>query len=192
MKTEFDTADEEGGEVKPVKIIPESQGTGLMGYRDGLVQRYHNGAASLLSRMEKEGCNSAEQLVMALVREVIGETDHLLGNELIATENGNIRDASVISGKRSEVLQAAIKAVQTKQALEKEGMSTAVDVDSPSMVVVFKFFMSKVKSCFSRMCMDDEMCNTFFQTWKMQTQAWKKELKAEIDASVNLGVKEEE
>jgi len=195
MKSDFDKADEEAGSAPSIVKMTEASAilddpSSVVAYRDNLVKKYHKGATSLLERMEKDGCNSSEALVMALVREVISESDHLHGNELIASQNGNIRDSSVISGKRSEVLLAASKAIQAKQALEKEGLSTAIDVDSPSMVVVFKYFLMKVKTVFSIMQTDDEMSNTFFRTWKAQTEFWKKELKAEIEANINMGSKE--
>ncbi len=137
--------------------------------------------------MERDGQNSTEKLVMEMVREVIRETDHLLGNELVATQNGNIRDASVISGKRAEVLQIAMKAVQAKQAMEQSG-GIGVDVDSPSMGVVFRFFLSKVRVIFQNMGFDSELCDTFFRMYKEEMKNWRKELKAELEAKANVGM----
>jgi len=191
-KNEFDQADEDGGSYPVTAVIdvdnlPEVEAvSGLMKFRGDLIRQYHNGAMSLLERMDRGGQNNTEQMVMEMVREVIRETDHLLGNELVATQNGNIRDASVISGKRAEVLQTAIKAVQAKQLMEKEG-GIGVDPDSPSMGVVFKFFLYKVKIVFQNMGFDSELSDTFFRMYKDEMKDWRKELKADLEDQQQTG-----
>ena len=114
-----------------------------------------------------------------MIDEVVGETDNLLGNHLIATENGELRDASVISYKRAEVLEKAIKAVASKQALEKE---SGIDVDSPSMVIIFKYFMNKVMDVFTKIEIPAEQRDVFFRTLGEETENWKRELREQFEA----------
>jgi len=188
MSGEFSVADKDGDVSLPTVVSQSSDLSqvdnveGVMKFRSELVKSYHQGAVSLLDRMERNGCNSTEQLVMEMIREVIRETDNLLGNQLIATQNGNLRDASIISSKRAEVFQSAIKAMQTKQAMEKDG-SIGLDVNSPSMTVVFRFFMSKVRSILMSMNFDSELSDTFFRMFKDVMKDWRKELTAEIAAN---------
>ena len=150
---------------------------GMLKLRDELVKDYHNGSSSLAEKLENEGKNHLEGLIMSLVDEVIKETDSLLANELVSIQQGDLRDASVISYKRSEVLEKAIKAVQAKQSFEKEN---GIDVNSPSMLVVFKYFMGKVKGVFEVMNTDDELSDTFFRNLASDLDGWKKELKEEL------------
>jgi hypothetical protein len=165
-------------EVSPTAVIPG----GTAEYRDQLVKRYHGGASSLVQRLRKSGATDNESLLIALIDEVVRETDNLLGNGLIATESGNVEASSVISFKRAEVLEKAIKAVQSKQQFEKES-GVGVDVDSPSMVVIFTYFMTKVKDVFERMEMPDEQRDIFFQTLGEQTENWKRELREKFEAA---------
>jgi len=146
--------------------------------RKKLVKQHYRGSSSLVEKLENEGRNSLEGLVMSLVDEVVKETDSLLANELVSIQEGNLRDASIISYKRSEVLEKAIKAVQAKQVFEKEN---GVDVDSPSMLVVFKYFMGKVQDVFKGMNTDDELSDTFFRTLASGLSDWKKELGSELN-----------
>ena len=81
----------------PPKMTPDAPPNGstslvrptdVMKYRSELLNQYY-GAPSLVERLKKAGKDDPEGLVVALVEEVIKESDHLLGNELVATHDGN-------------------------------------------------------------------------------------------------------
>ena len=181
---DFEKMDAEVGVMEPVPIggvvitgakssVPATS-TSNMDYRDTLVREYHKGEKSLVERLEAQGRTDSEALLTALIHEVLRETDHLLGNELIATQNGDHRDSSVISYKRVEAIEKAIKAVTAKNALEKE---SGINVDSPNMMVIFQFFMSKTNVTLVKMNVADEMKDIFFSTIGDEMESWKKELK---------------
>lgn len=81
----------------PKPGLPEN----VVEYRAQLVKQYHNGSPSLVEKIRKAGKEDIESLLVALIEEVVKETDHLLGNELVATQNGDLRDSSIISFKRA-------------------------------------------------------------------------------------------
>jgi hypothetical protein len=182
---DFDKADADAGVA--VALPPESRSgtTALAGrlpsdiiaYRKSLVEKYHAGAPSFIERLRRAGKSDMESLYVSLMDEVLGETDHLLGNELIATQNGELRDASVISFKRAEVLEKALRAVQTKQQLKGNGF----DVDAPEMMVVFRFFLAKVKETFDRIGVNPEIPDLFFRRFGEVTDNWQKELRERLD-----------
>lgn len=178
MSDDFTKMDAEAG-VEVMDPIPAGGSmspatSNVMQYRSELVKDYHNGAGGIIEALEKEGQSDTEALLQALIREVIKETDHLLGNELVAAANGDLRDSSVISYKRAEALEKAIKAISAKRALEKE---SGIDLDSPSMQVIFRFFMTKVNDTLVKMNVADEMKDIFFSTIGDEMEGWKKELK---------------
>ena len=182
MSDDFEKMDSEVG-VTAVQTLPPSSGmirpaSDVIQFRNKLVEEYHKGAPSLAARLRAAGKEDLESYIVAMIDEVIQETDHLLGNELVATHNGDLRDASVISFKRAEVLEKAIKAAQTKQQFEKQG---GIDVDSPAMMIIFRFFMSKAKETFNRMGVDAEIPDLFFRMFGEVTGDWKKDLRQSID-----------
>jgi hypothetical protein len=185
---EFVKADNEAGVANGMEVLPPSSNsslslpptTDLLAYRKQLVEQYHQGAPSLIARLKASGREDLESQIVAMVDEILSETDNLLGNQLVATRNGDLRDASVISFKRAEVLEKALKAVQTRQQFEKQ---SGIDLDSPSMIVVFRFFMSKARDTFSRMGVGPEINDLFFRVFGEVTNDWKKELRESFDAT---------
>lgn len=184
---EFDRADTEAGvmtaeAVLEIPVMREQSlpapMNDLVQFRDDLVKRHHSGSVSLLDRLRESGGEDSESLMLALIDQLIGETDHLLGNELVATQNGELRDASIISYKRIEGLEKAIKAVQAKRQFEKE---SGIDLDSPSMMVIFRFFMSKTSDTLVKMGMDPEFRDVFFTAIGVEMESWKKDLREQFD-----------
>lgn len=181
-KADAEVLDAEDNTALPTVIPDASLSTDILGLRSALIARHYEGARSFLDNLKKSGGTGAELTIIGLVDEVIKESDHLLGNELIATQNGNLRDASVISFKRAEVLEKAIRAIQSKREFERDN-GKGIDLTSPTMEVVFRFFLNKVKETFERIGAPSEMTDLFFRTMETVTQDWKKELAAMIDSN---------
>ena len=179
LEGEFEVTDE-----SPSQAIVASGRNGsmvpadILEHRDQLVQKYHGGSNGLLQRLKKEGNTDAESLLVALLDEVIKESDHLLGNELVSTGDGELQVASVISFKRAEVLEKAIKAVQAKQAFDK---NSGFDLNSPSVTVLFRFVMKKVQSVFGTIGVRAEQADLFFTRLEEATTDWQKELRRDFD-----------
>lgn len=152
----------------------------LLKYRDKLVKDYHGGVdGGLAAKLEADQTADMDAYLFAFIKEVVKETDHLLGNELLAAENGDLRDSSVISFKRAEVLEKAIKAVQTRQQIEAQ---SGIDVESPSMLVIFRYFLGKAKEAFDKMGVGSEINDLFFTTFGSVTENWQKDLKKQFEA----------
>jgi len=96
-----------------------------------------------------------------------------------------LRDASIISFKRAEVLEKAIKAVQTKRDIEKQ---SGLDIDSPNMEIVFRYFMEKASESLILMGSTAEQKDLFFRAIVDKTGNWKKDLKERLlDAANSVG-----
>lgn len=178
---EFVSADREAGvEVLAPSgtSVSKAEISDIIQFRQKLLEEYHKGSSSFLERLKKDGKDDLESLLMAMLEEVIMEADHLLGNELVATKNGDLRDASVIGFKRTEVFEKAMKALQTKLQFEKQ---SGIDVESPSMLIIFRFFIGKAKDALLMMGVDEELSNLFFTKFGEVTNDWKKELRQQFE-----------
>ncbi len=168
---EFVEADNEAAVLAPETLLPAPV-SNVVEFRKQLIRSHHK-ADGLVAKLRGQGRADAEALVISLIDELVGETDNLLGNELVATHNGELRDASIISHKRSEVLEKAIKAVQAKRAYEREG---GLDLDSPEMMTVFRYFMTKVNETFQLIGVAEEQSDIFFENFSKMTDEWKKDI----------------
>jgi len=194
MNDEFRDADEEAQvlEAEVISSVPsviEDEGImsldssstphNIMELRERLIKKYHKGATGLLERLRNEGKDSLDDIIVNLVDEVISETDSLKGNEQVALHHGNLRDASIISFKRAEVLEKAIRAVQTKQEFERE---RGLDLDSPQMKVVFQYFMDKCQKVLLKMGYGKDANDIFFRGLFEEMKDWQKEIRAEVES----------
>jgi hypothetical protein len=161
---------------------PSSAGDvgGIVAFRNELLQKHYRGATSLMSRLKEDGGDDLDSLIICMIKEMISESDNLLGNELIATNEGNLRAATSTSARRVDVLEKILKAAQAKREFER---GSGIDVDSPSVIAIFRFFLSKVKSTFDGIGMDKEQADLFFRSFDQHTINWKRELK-ELFASM--------
>jgi hypothetical protein len=180
---DFNKADQEAEELVSVGDIFSAKGEvasppqDIFEHREQLIRRHYNGESSLLDKLKNEDRSDIEELVMALLDEIIKESDNMLGNGLLAMADGNLRDASVIGYKRTEIMEKAIKAIQAKHAINKD---RGIDVNSPHMVAIFRYFMRKTQEVFTKLQLGDELTDTFFRILGDEMSNWQRELKAEF------------
>lgn len=176
---ETETAEMSAELLPPQAMSPvEMASGGIIAERDAMVKQYHAGAPSLIEMIRTNGREDSEAFIVTLIDELIRETDNLLGNELYSTKNGDLRDASVISFKRAEVLEKAIKAIQKKQ---EAAQNEDIDLDSPAVAVITRYLMGRVKSTFEKIGVPLEMSDLFFQTFNEETENWRKEVKEQFE-----------
>jgi hypothetical protein len=83
-QTEFEVADRDAGvsgELVTVEKDPRGalQPTNIAEYRAQLIAKYHKGARGLIERLRTSGQDNAEALLLAIIEEVVRETDYLSG-----------------------------------------------------------------------------------------------------------------
>lgn len=143
--------------------------------KDELVKIHFGGLAGigkiLLNRSNKE-------VLEELRNEILKETDNLLGNELLLTARNEIRDASAIAVKRGEILEKAMRIIMTM--IEYEKAAGVIDIESPEVMVIFKYFMKKVNETIDKNKMGNEFKDVFFRALADSLTDWKKELKSEF------------
>lgn len=159
-------------------VAPRSE---VLQSRERLIREYHEGHGNLLERLREEGKDDIRSIIMVLIQEQLKETDSLLGNELLSLRDGEYRDASIISYKRTEVIEKAVKALAARLEMEKEG---GIDLEHPDMMLVWRYFMEKCKDVLvNKMGVDDEMRDTFFRMLGDEMDNWRSELRDVVEAA---------
>lgn len=143
--------------------------------RDQKIREYYKGE-TLTEKMLSDDI-SVESLIRCLLAEFSREADNLAGNQMMATENGNIESSTVISSKRVEIIEKTIKAIMAKKEFEA---TNSIDVDSPSMRIVFRYFMSKCQESFGKAGMGSDISDVFFRNMNDVMANWKRDIKKQI------------
>lgn len=146
--------------------------------RQKMVSSYFKGSQGLLHHLKNQNKDKPTSLILALVEEIVHETDNLLGAERLSAQKGDFKNSSVASFKRVEALEKATKAVQTHLQFQKEN---SIDLDSPYVEIIFNYFMRKTREAFKLSGYKNEASDVFFKMLSRGFSNWKKELQQEID-----------
>ena len=163
-------------------VVPEDtsrNNIATVEYRTELIRKKYDGHECLIDKLRAEGKDDIVSQASGIVREMSLESDKLVGSEMIESMMGNFRDAAVISFKRVEALEKVNKSLQMFHNLKSD---KGIDVDSPSMRVVFFYFMKCVKEVITNMGLGDEVNDIFFRMLGERMNSWKKELQDEIES----------
>lgn len=189
LTSNFNLDEKEELDEKPIEIVPEPTSSGmdltsltarnnLSEAREKMLKDYYGGEASFVRRLISLNKTSPEDFINALIVEMVNEADNLLGNELVATQDGDIRVSSVIATKRTEVLERAAKAVQKKQETDAQNR---VDLDSPVMRLVLQLVMEKINDVFVSMNLASEQRDVFFRLLPEKMRTWKTEVQRKLE-----------
>ena len=165
--------EEDGGNGTTTAMVPARQ---RLAQRDTLVREYWNQKKHFLSALNKRG--EVMAAVDGIVKEIVEETDKLLGNEMIAAGRDDIVASTTISVKRVEALETAIKMLGQRQKLSKD---LDIDIEHPQMEIVFRWFLDRVRESFKEIDLDSETVDMFFARLSELFVNWKNDLRAELE-----------
>lgn len=145
--------------------------------RDQKISQHYGGRENSLASRASSGSFSGEELLRDLVTELFKEIDNLAGVQVMATENGDLQATTIIASKRTEIIDRAIKAIMHKKEFEAQN---SIDIESPSMMIVFRYFLEKCNEAFRMAGFNEDTTNPFFHCFNDVVKEWKKELKKRI------------
>ena len=86
----------------------------IISYRKKLVDQYRKNRRGIKDLL-RNGRLSIDDTLMLIAEEILEESESLLGNELITTEDGDIEKATSISVKRTDVLKSVADILAKKR-----------------------------------------------------------------------------
>ncbi|MCK9154677.1 MAG: hypothetical protein M0P12_01035 [Paludibacteraceae bacterium] len=146
-----------------------------LSYKNKKIREFYNGQTLTEKLASKD--MTLEDILDSLVSEYVREIDNLAGNIAMADEIGNIESSSVISTKRAEIVDKMLKAFMARKEFDAQ---SSIDVNSPSMKIIWRFFMMKCQESFAKSGFSIEISNIFFQNLTEVMGDWRKELKRQI------------
>jgi hypothetical protein len=164
-------------ETATVPYKKNQKESGQVVLRNQKIADHYGGKENSLTSRAYSGNFSGEELLRDLVTELFKEIDNLAGVQMMATENGDLQASTIIATKRTEIIDRAIKAIMHKKEFEAQN---SIDVESPSMLIVFSYFLEKCNDAFALAGFNEDTKNPFFHAFNDCVKEWKKELKKRI------------
>lgn len=152
------------------------RGEALIKKRNRLVKEHFTQSGSIVDKMQKGQLNADDAMNLIII-ELMKETDSLKGNELLFTDEGNIRDATTVQVKRVEALEKIAKTVHRKHQMTT---SEVINLDSPYIRLLVSWIMGKVRETFIALAVEQETVDVFFSKLALFTDDWKTQVKREM------------
>ena len=161
-------------------LSPATKKSGdIFAERTELVNKH---AGSLYDRIKGNG-DDLNITFSVVIEEIIKETDNLLGNSLMFTQDGKLHDASTVSVKRSEILETLTRVLQRKKELFTN--SSYVDYDSPVFNVFQMVCFERLTNVLDKLNMDVEQKQLVVTQWVDSMKDWQKDVKSRMDNVTN-------
>lgn len=153
--------------------------------REALVDKHYGAEIRLSQRMKGDG-SKIDGIINSALEELVKESENLLGNELVLMQAGQVRDSSIISVKRSDVLDTLTKVAQRKYDI-LSSMSN-VDLNSPVFQIFQQICVDNLVLSMKENGVISEMRQLILNKFADLMKTWDKELKFRMD-SLKVDVK---
>lgn len=154
--------------------------------KENLLKKHYKGSYDNLVEKLKKSPNgqNLELILSAVVEEMIGESEDLLSNKLIFTEDNNLSEATDISVKRAGVLAKVLEIVLKKQELSSK--SQDVDLNAPAFLFFQEICFMKLTESLQEQNMQDEKIQLIVGKWAEKMQQWPKLLTEKLEAAKSV------
>lgn len=167
-------------EQKPIPTNKFIIGSDISEYKDQLVEKYRKKQPGVLQKIEKNPNLSSDEIMGSIVEDILRDSESLLGNQLIFTEEGNLRDATTITINRSNLLKAVADIAAKRKELNQK--ANDVDLNSPAFMLFQKMCFEKMVGALEELeFLDEEEIQLVLDKWAKSMSDWGKELKAKLD-----------
>jgi hypothetical protein len=146
-----------------------------------LLTDYYGGEKNLIETMTKnpDGSN-LDSLLNTVVIELLKDSDDLLGNRILLTQQRNIQEANDVTAKRASLLSKIAEISLKKQEINAKTQD--VDLNSPAFYLFQQICFDKLKDTLSEMQMPDEKIQVVIMKWAERMKNWDKVLTEKIAA----------
>lgn len=159
-------------------VTLDDANAGISDVKKKMVRRHYGEDQSLVSRIMTADGSSMENIINAAILEIAKESENLLGNELIFTENNNLHDASAVAVKRTEILEKIVSVIGKKADILSK--SNSVDLNSPVFQVFQQICVDKLKEILGYLDIDNDLKQLIVIKWGDSMAEWEKELKSRV------------
>lgn len=144
--------------------------------RGNAIGQYYGKNESVVDRLNKSS-DISEVMDIAL-NEIAKTVDNLSGNEQILLNQDKLEDSTVISVKKTEVLERLVNVASKKQDVLSKGKN--VDLNSPAFKLFQSIVAEKMLEVLNKYNIDNDLLKLIMKTWAISMKDWDKELKERL------------
>lgn len=163
-------------QVMPPEQQPISRLSSLRDIKQKLLADHRKYRKGILDRVERSNVGfNTDQLLNLIIEDMLNSTEDLQGSMLMMESEGNMKDASILTIKRADLLKLVAEIVSKKKELSQR--SGEVDLNSPAFCIFQKLCFDKMVESLEEMKTDPEMLNLILTRWQGKMKNWGSELK---------------
>lgn len=144
-------------------------------YRRSLLRQYRRKHKGILDKVKEGQATNSDELMNLIVEDLLEESQIFYGNSLVFTEEGNLRDATAISLKRTDLLKMIADIVAKKRQLNQKDAD--IDLNSPAFMIFQKMCFDKMMQSMKDSKVEDELIRIILNKWTSAMKDWGRELK---------------
>lgn len=147
----------------------------LQDYRKFLLQEYRKSNKGILDKVKEGKAQTSDDLMNLIVQDLLQQAQMLYGNSLIFTEDGNLKDATTVSLKRSDLLKMIADILAKKRELNQKDAD--IDLNSPAFMIFQKMCFDKMMQSLKECGLQNQVIRIALNKWMDLMSDWGKELK---------------
>jgi hypothetical protein len=124
--------------------------------------------------------STIDAILSSVMFEILKDSDDLLSNRIILTQQKNLHEANDITSKRSMLLAKVAEISLKKQEINSRTQD--VDLNSPAFSFFQQICFDKLKETLVEMQMQDEKIQVVIMKWAEKMKNWDKVLTEKINS----------
>ncbi len=144
--------------------------------RGTAIGQYYGNKESVTDRLNKSS-DISEVMDIAL-NEIAKTVDNLSGNEQILLNQDRLEDSTIVSVKKTEVLERLVNVASKKQDVLSKGKN--IDLNSPAFKLFQSIVAEKMFETLNKYDIDNDLIKLIMKTWVVSMKDWDKELKERL------------
>lgn len=175
------------------KLLPvKNSGRSLFNKKDifekkeELLRKHYGNNDNIINKIiNNPDGRTLDMVLSTVIEEMFKDSDDLLGNKLLFTEENNLSEANDVTTKRSSIL-AKIADISLKKQ-EIISRTQDVDLNSPAFFLFQELCFEKMKDTLIELKMEDEKIQLVIMKWAEKMKNWDKILTEKLDAYKSEG-----
>lgn len=147
-------------------------------YRRHLLKEYRKNHKGILQKVKQGQASTTDELMNLIIQDLLQQSQIFFGNSLVFTEQGNLRDATTISIKRTDLLKMIADILAKKRQLNQKDAD--IDLNSPAFMIFQKLCFDRMMQALKQSGLQNQMIRIVLNNFSNLMSDWGKQMKSEL------------